>query len=366
MINRTEYYIYKSYNKEFESSIKELILPLCSKSVRVSIFIHAVNNDDYISKKSICKRVLSETFGSNMPTWSVIAQKPLDCEVVIEVHKVLDGSIEYKNGYVVVTSSAMKEIIISGACGDVNDNIYDQSCSSFEKIQQIFDAEGMTLNNIVRQWNYIERIVHIEKDRQHYQDLNDARSSYYKKVNWTDGYPAATGIGMQFGGIIIDLNAIQLKDDSVNIKPINNNLQIAAHAYSKGLLLGEKTLKSTPKFERAKAVSSKDATTVYISGTAAIRGEQSLIGVGMKEQTKITMENIENLICDQTLEESFIKIGDKLNLRILRVYIKDEVNLSIATEFMQSNYANIPTSYLLADVCRTELIIEIEGVANNN
>ena len=45
----------------------------------------------------------------------------------------------------------------------------------------------------------------------------------------------------------------------------------------------------------------RERRLVYISGTAAIRGEESLKGVGLERQLQITMENIAQLIDDARL-----------------------------------------------------------------
>ena len=54
------------------------------------------------------------------------------------------------------------------------------------------------------------------------------------------------------------------------------------------------TQKTTPKFERAKRLTSGNNSMIYISGTAAIRGEETLIGVGLERQLHITMEILQN------------------------------------------------------------------------
>ena len=66
------------------------------------------------------------------------------------------------------------------------------------------------------------------------------------------------------------------------------------------------------------------------------------------------MENIEHLICSKNL-----------TLKVLRVYLKDETFLAIVEEFMNQHYGEVAKSYLLADVCRGELLVEIEGIAIN-
>ena len=84
--------------------------------------------------------------------------------------------------------------------------------------------------------------------------------------------------------------------------------------------------------------------------TAAIRGEESLKGVGLERQLRITMENIAELIADAKLVK-------------LRVYLKNKSDYEEAERLMNTYGLNIPISYMWADVCRDELLIEIEGIA---
>lgn len=132
--------------------------------------------------------------------------------------------------------------------------------------------------------------------------------------------------------------------------PIDNKLQVAAHAYSEQVLEEARQKKTTPKFERAKSMTFRERRLVYISGTAAIRGEESLKGVGLERQLQITMENIAQLIGDARLV-------------MLRVYLKNESDYEEARRGLESYGLNIPVSYLRAGVCREELLIEIEGIA---
>ena len=132
--------------------------------------------------------------------------------------------------------------------------------------------------------------------------------------------------------------------------PIDNKLQIAAHAYSPQVLETAQQQKTTPKFERAKSMTFDDKKLIYVSGTAAIRGEESLTGVGLERQLHITMENIAQLTGDA-------------QLKMLRVYLKNKSDYKEAYEVLSSYQLAIPVSYMCADVCRDELLIEIEGIA---
>ena len=78
---------------------------------------------------------------------------------------------------------------------------YRASVGGSFRLLGMLRREGFPLNSIIRQWNYIERITAFDGQDQHYQAFNNARSGFYSKTEWTNGYPAATGIGANLGGI---------------------------------------------------------------------------------------------------------------------------------------------------------------------
>ena len=48
---------------------------------------------------------------------------------------------------------------------------------------------------------------------------------------------------------------------------------------------------------------------------------------------------------------------------MLRVYLKHPEDYALAKQLLDGYGLNIPISYMWADVCRDELLIEIEGIA---
>ena len=150
--------------------------------------------------------------------------------------------------------------------------------------------------------------------------------------------------------------------DLIN-KALDNSFQIAAHKYSQGVLLGTvdpcTQERTTPKFERGRIVGLADKQTIYISGTAAIRGETSLIVDDVSEQTRITMENIDHLIAAVNSPES----GTSCQFELLRIYVKKPSQMEVVRTYMKGNYPDIKKIYVCADICRDELLVEIEGIA---
>ena len=140
-------------------------------------------------------------------------------------------------------------------------------------------------------------------------------------------------------------------------------MQIAAHIYSKSVLIddSDNAVKSTPKFERAKLIETANGACCFVSGTAAIRGEASMDASSAKLQTIMTIENIEHLVS----KENLVKYGCKpydLKYVQLQVFIKNEEDYEEVRAVVEQAYPNMAVVYSIADVCRSELLVEIEGI----
>lgn len=372
------YKLYRTNKVSFDGMLDDLLLQYKPVGVPVRLVIFGLlnSNEEYLDGLRRIGEKIKEHFGEKSPTVSYVAQPPYPQGLAMEVHEVLlpeKNNLQYKifNGrsYITLENQGCKRLFLSGVLGDViHQDIRSQSDEIFETLSAILQEEKMPTSSIIRQWNYIEQITAVEEDgHQHYQDFNDARSLFYQSDRWENGYPAATGIGTQWGGVMVDIDALSLTDQLFFVKAIDNPLQISAHAYSQNVLLGERDekllQKTTPKFERAKAVWKEDNGFVYISGTAAIRGEKSLHGVGIREQTLITLENISDLISARNLQASGIPATQSGLPACFRVYVKQMEDMEEVYEVLKKQCPHIPVICTQADVCRTELLIEIEGIA---
>ena len=173
---------------------------------------------------------------------------------------------------------------------------------------------------------------------------------------------------MDCGGVVVEVIATRPIAEQMKINAIDNPLQIAAHHYSQQVLLGEgdKRLKkrSTPKFERAKTVWSDMGYVCYISGTAAIRGEESLEATDAAAQTRMTLENIRHLISVTNQFKYGAAVKRESDADVIRVYVKNESDYEVIRENIEKNQATGNAIYTIADVCRDELLVEIEGIAS--
>lgn len=364
--------VYKAESTSWEQMAEELLLSAIrmEKVVRLIFFTASTGNHEYQSRRSFLEQWVDRHFESPRPIVSLVAQKPLVGDLVLEVHSLpsiigtevtIEERFALSTRYLRIHTDSYVEVIAGGLCADdLNLPVREQSEQAFKKAKEILAAEQMDFGDIVRQWNYLERITDIAHGNQCYQDFNDVRSQFYSSSEWLSGYPAATGIGAQHGGIQIDFNAVK---GDVEILPMDNDWQKAAHVYSDEVLISHRTdaEKETPKFERGKSLSDHRQEMIYISGTAAIRGEESIVNGDVLSQTEITLENIQHLI---GLEEGREKLPEHSGkLELLRVYLKNEEDAQAVKEDLDKLCPNVPVVYLYADVCREELLVEIEGIA---
>lgn len=353
----------KAEGKSWEQMAEELLLSAvdAGQPVRLVFFTACRDKKGYLSRRAFLEQWVEHHFAAPRPVVSLVAQRPLAGEMLMEVHslKRTDGAevmIEEREAsgvrYLRIAAGNYREIVAGGLCADdIGLPIREQSMQAFGKAEAILKAEQMTFGDVVRQWNYLEDITDVLHGNQCYQDFNDVRTHYYASSEWPSGYPAATGIGAHGGGIQIDFNAVK---GDVTILPMDNDWQKAAHVYSDEVLIShrEEVGKGTPKFERGKMLSDGQQELIYVSGTAAIRGEKSIGEGDVIVQTKITVENILHLTRHSG------------GLKILRVYLKNAEDVQAVKEELDTLCPDVPVAYLHADVCREELLVEIEGIAN--
>ena len=291
-------------------------------------------------------------------------QAPLKCDLLMEVH--YSTSPEWKRSFFMHSAGAVIVFnrnglsVANGFAASNSGDCKTDASLVFKTLQQQLDETSFEISDITRQWNYIEGIVSHKEDHQNYQVFNDARTQFYQDHFRERGYPAATGIGMKAGGVLIDYIAI--KGNNVTNVPIDNPVQIPAHKYHEDCLMGLPTgdRKTTPKFERGRYVSLHGEEIVFVSGTAAITGEKTANPEDVEQQTRLTIDNIDRLISKDNLSKN-ISISRNLKFNYLRIYVKEKNDFQKVREICENRYGNTPMVWLQANICRDDLTVEIEG-----
>lgn len=359
-----EYKIYRCDSDRFADALRGFISQASASGlqpIRFVVFCDVASNDEYLSCRDEMRRIFDDSFGSEQPLTALVAQAPLDCRFAAEVTFVGRGcGIKYCGDYILLNN---EQLLTGAICGSLSDSIAAQADCVCTRLGNVLSAEGFVLEDIMRQWNFIEKITQMSPEGQNYQQFNDARSRFYGSAKWSGGYPAATGIGTAAGGVVVMVDAV--RDGVYKSHAVDNPLQISAHAYSQQVLINNDKAqhKTTPKFERARWVSCGDSSMVYVSGTAAIRGEQSC-QEDLMQQTRFTMENIDFLVSPDNLATQAGVDGGKYGYSLFRIYLKYRDNWEQIYGWIKENYDCDNVLCVEADICRQELLVEIESIVN--
>lgn len=135
--------------------------------VRMVFFGAPADNSEYIAQFNYLRKTVKKFFGDKQPIVSYVAQ-PVDTGgMAMEIHElVLTGQdmVIYQKcadiPYIVVERKGYKRLFLGGVTGDVlHQNIREQSDDVFSRIRQVLDTEQIPVSSIVRQWNYIEKLL---------------------------------------------------------------------------------------------------------------------------------------------------------------------------------------------------------------
>ncbi len=355
---------FKTVDEQLHNCLFQLTKINSGKKIfKLNFFVDTVSTENYLQIQQKIQKEVESIFTDKI-LLSVIAQPPLTSKILVEAcfyDPMIWSTTSFLEGNdgAVLFQNENSKVLIGSVQSFSNQSCKLNSESVFEELLHIFNEAGFPLSSIVRQWNYIEDILGFDGQEQRYQEFNNARSAIYGNFFNENGYPAATGIGMNRGGVIIEFLAVLSND--LKSCPINNPAQIAAHTYSKNVLAGEEcVLKTTPKFERARYLELFGKKLIFISGTASIFGEKTVGVNNPKEQTEITINNIKQLYSKEILDKLSI---ESLNPKYghARVYVKNRKDFPIIKRTFKVHFGNLPVVYIIADICRSDLLVEIEG-----
>ena len=246
---------------------------------------------------------------------------------------------------------------------------YHRSLNAFEQLGKLLKKQRFRLDQVLRTWIYQGHLVLPEGETQRYKELNRARTDFFGGTPFLKKYlpsayrgtvfPASTGIGADDADVVLGAVALDTKRKDVIAVPLENPNQTSAFDY------GAVYSPQSPKFSRAVALAAGDACLVFVSGTASITDSESRYHEDPVKQTEQTLDNIAALIDGENLAWYGISgtaccLG---NLEIVRVYVKRPSEWERIRQVCEQRLPEVPTLYTVADVCRPELLVEIEGVA---
>lgn len=213
-----------------------------------------------------------------------------------------------------------------------------------------FQAESPYLH-VWRMWNYVADINAGEGDEERYRQFCLGRARAFAAA-MTDapaiGYPAASAVGKR--GSARTLEVCWIASRSLGIT-VENPRQVSAFDYPR------EYGPASPSFSRATVTSDR---LLLVSGTASIVGHVSMHAGNLAAQIDETFRNIDALV-ERSTAERLIKPAPLDGDTIVKAYLRDaSVAASVAQELRRRLGPSVPVLLLAADICRSDLLIEIE------
>ena len=361
--------------EQTEDALRTMQAVMEEERTRSAIVQQAVFVKDF-ERLDECREIIRRFYGKKaMPATSYVAQPPCDGKLVaIEALGVGNDNggvrIERYSERMVVTRH---DGISWFHCADIrpdtiSNGTYDRSTDAFMRMMRRLADRGVPYGNVIRTWLYLGDIVGAEGKTQRYKELNRARADFYQDFRFGAGltppslngsvYPASTGIGTDGRDILMSCIGLTTDRDDVVVTPLENPQQTSAFDYR------EKYSPKSPKFARAMAIAADDWATVFISGTASITGSETRFIGDVEGQTRQTLENIGALVSADNFESHGLPgFGATLeDLALVRVYIKYQEDYQKTRRVCEAMLGELPTIYAVGDVCRPDLLVEIEGI----
>ena len=230
--------------------------------------------------------------------------------------------------------------------------------SAYHQVFTLLDA--LHYPHLFRVWNYIADInAHsFELERYHQFNLGrqDAFLAHEREV--VGNVPAACALGFEQHSVARGALSIAFLAGRVTPRNIENPRQISAYQYP------QQYGPRTPTFSRASLVCVGQDEVLFISGTASIVGHATLHPTDVVAQTRETMANIKAVLS----EANRLASQPKFNLTNLhyKVYVRHATDLAKIQAELESTVGSTPNAiYLQADVCRQDLLLEIEATAGH-
>ena len=202
---------------------------------------------------------------------------------------------------------------------------------------------GGAERQVLRLWNYIGAINRGDGDQERYKRFCDGRAQGHGDF-FADGFPAATAIGHHGDEHRLQVYALASGHAGTRVE---NPRQLSAWRYPR------QYGRTSPGFARAMTLPAQDV--LAISGTAAIVGHASTHEGDLDAQLNETLTNLEALLASADMPAGFDTHSP------LKAYVRRPADAPRVREILQQRLPGVPVLLLHGDVCRSELLVELDG-----
>jgi len=221
---------------------------------------------------------------------------------------------------------------------------------AYRQIFATLDAERYPY--LLRVWNYLPDINRDSYGTERYRQFNSARRHALRAAGrpLSGHVPAASALGAAAHSPLV----VYFLAGRIAPTFVENPRQISAYHYPR------RYGTHSPLFSRAALLRQSESLTLFISGTASIVGHRSLHVGDIAAQTRETLTNIQALVD----EANRVAGGAHFRLSNLacKVYVRRPADLPLIQAQLSCALGETArVIYLQADICRRDLLVEIEA-----
>jgi chorismate lyase/3-hydroxybenzoate synthase len=206
--------------------------------------------------------------------------------------------------------------------------------------------------HLLRIWHYLPQI-HLDEDGlERYKRFSVSRHEAFVRSgrDIARDAPAASALGRRPGGAVIAFLAGRRP-----AVPIENPRQTSAYRYP--AQYGPRG----PTFARAAYAAWGEQEHLYVSGTASIVGHQSAHPGDPVNQAEETIRNLRALV---TEADARAATGRQWEQLLFKVYLRPGVTQDDLGQRLRDSFGEqADVLFLEAEICRRELLLEIEAIA---
>lgn len=259
------------------------------------------------------------------------------------------GPIRYRQGETLLFGCVSLDEAAGGAGHDARSPLQATTEAAYQTIFEFLEARGY--HAVLRFWNYFPAINRESHGMERYRQFNIGRQDAFLAHGRSavGNVPAACALGSAGGGLHIAFLATRAK-----VIGIENPRQLSAYLYP-----GQYGPRS-PTFSRAALVNLGGHDMLFISGTASIVGHQTLHHGDAAAQTRECLQNIAAVVAEANRQAPSADF--RLDRLAYKVYVRHPEDMrTVCREMAQFIGDPMSAVFLQADVCRADLLVEIEA-----
>jgi chorismate lyase/3-hydroxybenzoate synthase len=297
------------------------------------------------TEKVLSAIVFGGTAPAAVPLGVTIAMSQLGGQRLVEVWRTNDRVRQGHCGPIVWSRTA--DVMFGALAFDAGPT----EVITAEAYQSIVDC--VTLNgmpNLLRVWNHLGGINEDERELERYKRFSAGRHDAFTTSGYSrEAFPAASAVGMSAPGLAIYF--VASKSAALQVE---NPRQVAAYLYPP--CYGPKS----PSFSRSAIAQWGQSAMIFVSGTSSVVGHESKHAGDIDAQFDETLRNL-----DAVIAESASRAGRKAgaaDLTTAKTYLRRATDYDHIHKRLAAALPRTQLLFLESDICRKDLLIEIEGV----